>query len=243
MARSRKSHTDDKEETKSRRGPPSYPYVVYASWAPEGPESMRWLILKFQTPMGARNMIESLKKNLWGGSYELKTTASMNWHYMQFENGMKISLRDNEQYTEVMGIDYDPSISYVPVEVQQFKYGSSFESHKAAGSRHYDGDDETESDRKESARANRRSSKRSVGAKNPSDRKERKVLSERPKRDRTGLISANDIATELGVLGRDVRGVLRQLKMVKPEGGWLFTKDEAETIRKQVKENLKKKKK
>jgi len=235
MAR-RSSHKSDEQKTKEKAGPPSYPYVVYATWQPtEDPESMRWLILKFMKPWGARNMIESLRKNLFGGKYELKNRPSLNWHYMQFENGMQVSLRNNEQYTTVMELDFDESEAYVSDEVKYFKYRSDFKSVKSTGDTRPEENELAEPDRKTSKRSrNERSA--DAGPREP------KPKSERSKVDRTGKISANDLANELGVAGREVRGVLRALKLVKPEGGWLFDEATANDIRAKVKSGLKKKK-
>lgn len=244
MARSRKSHKTNEEETKSRRGPPSYPYVVYASWTPPGYD-LRWLVLKFKDAWGARNMINALTHSLFGGSYELKTRPGMGWHYMHFDNGMQISLRDNERYSEVMELEFDDTEAFVSDEVQQFKYGSTFESRETSSS-------DTPSKR----RSNRRSSgdrtedshtdgtekkrSRDAGDKVKGDRSgSDAVHKKRPKLDRSGLVSANDIAVELGVEGRIVRGVLRGLKLTKPEGGWAWKPDEAEEIKKKIKAGLK----
>lgn len=235
MAR-RKSHASDKEDVKSRRGLPSYPYVVYASWVPPGHE-MRWLILKFPDAWGARNMINSLTHNLFGGKYELKKTSSLGWHYMQFENGMRISLRDDERYQEVMELEFDETEAFVSAEVQQFKYGSGYESHRSNGKSSYDGDDQAQAD-EGTKRGGRGRKERSKSA---SDRDEPRALRERrPKVDRSGMVSANDIAKELGVEGREVRGVLRSLKMTKPEGGWLFNPKEADQLKADIKAHLKK---
>lgn len=230
MARS-KLHDRSKEDAKSRRGPPSYPYVVYASWCPPGGE-LRWLILKFKEPWGARNMINSLTHNLFGGGYELKTAQSMGWHYMQFENGMKVSLRDNDAYREVMELDFDEAESYVSDEVRYFKYGSSFEGVKRTGDTppsNEQSDDNGRGDRK----AHKKIRDGSGPARDP------KVP--RQKVDKSGKVSANDIAEELGVEGRVVRGILRGMNLTKPAGGWLFEEALADDIRAKVKSGLKKK--
>jgi hypothetical protein len=69
-----------------------------------------------------------------------------------------------------------------------------------------------------------------------------RVRTPRSKVDREGKVSANDIASQLGVEGREVRGVLRSLQWTKPEGGWLFDEDQVEEITKAIKKNLKRKK-
>lgn len=78
----------------------------------------------------------------------------------------------------------------------------------------------------------------------PQEKRPKKEKKEKkPKIDKTGMITANDIAKELGVEGRDVRGVLRAMKLQKPEGGWAFDKKTAEEIREKVKKGLKEAKK
>lgn len=245
MARRSKSHDNHEEELKGRRGPPSYPYVVYASWVPPGGE-LRWLILKYKDAWGARNMINSLMHNLLGGSkYELKHTQTLNWHYMQLENGMKVSLRDNEQYTKVMELDFDETEAYVSDEVQRFKYGSNYEPVRRTGDTYpEEGEDDNDGHRKRRPKSHRAVSSRTRDAKNSGRERAVRVPKEsRPKVNREGMVSANDIAAELDVAGREVRGVLRSLKMVKPEGGWIFTPKEAEQLKADIRAHLKKGKK
>jgi len=52
---------------------------------------------------------------------------------------------------------------------------------------------------------------------------ERKAAKEaKPKIDRTGKTSIQDIAKELKMEPKEARGILRRLKIEKPAGGWLF---------------------
>jgi hypothetical protein len=80
----------------------------------------------------------------------------------------------------------------------------------------------------------RRSGKR--GSKAVREKKQPK-----PKVDKSGLVSANEIAAELKVEGREVRGVLRSLGLTKPDVGWAWPKDSAELkdARKKIEEGLK----
>lgn len=50
-----------------------------------------------------------------------------------------------------------------------------------------------------------------------------------------GKVTINQIATELGILGRDARGALRAMKMKKPEGGWQFAASDVAAIKEKVK--------
>ena len=64
----------------------------------------------------------------------------------------------------------------------------------------------------------------------------------KPKVDTSGMVSANKIADELGVHGREVRAVLRAMKEKKPDHGWAWTVDEANKMRDKIKAALDKKK-
>lgn len=70
-------------------------------------------------------------------------------------------------------------------------------------------------------------------------RKSREPQAERkPRVDRSGLVSIGDIAEELKVLPRDARAALRSLKIEKPDAGWAWPDDEAQKIKKRLKETL-----
>ena len=73
----------------------------------------------------------------------------------------------------------------------------------------------------------------------PRKKLKREKKEPKPKIDKTGMVSATDIAKELGVEGKDVRVVLRAMKLEKPQGGWLFDKKTAEDIREKVRKGLK----
>lgn len=218
MAR-RSSSRNNEENVKDRRGPIQYPYVVYASKGHS--ENLKWLILKFTDAWGARNMIHHI---IGKDTYEWKIMKPLGWNYMLTSSGVQISLRNNNLNKEVMELEFDEENSYMSPEVRYFNYGPS-ESHRSRRV-------VTADDADDQPAANTRSEKPS-----------RAVKERRPKVDRSGLISANDIATELGATGRDVRGVLRTLKLSKPVGGWNWPKAEAEEIKKKIKEGLKAKKK
>lgn len=61
-----------------------------------------------------------------------------------------------------------------------------------------------------------------------------------PRIDRTGMVTATDLAARLKIEPRIFRGALRALKKVKPTGGWLWSKDDAEAIFKEVTKQLEK---
>lgn len=212
MAR-RKSHQSNEENVKERRGPIQYPYVVYAS--KEGPP-LKWLILKFTSAWGARNMIHQL---IGRDTYEWKKMASVGWNYMLTSNGINISLRHNGLNKEVMELEFNEAESFMSPEVRYFLHGPS-ESHRAA---YVDSD----------------LPKHSPVAKSRRERASGEPKERKAKVDRTGYVSANEIAAQLGVPGRDVRGILRTLKLQKPVRGWCWPKDEAEEIKKKIEKGLK----
>lgn len=215
MARSRKSHKGDEENTKERRGPVQYPYVIYATYNPgETFDTTRWLIEKFINVEAARNHVAALI-----GEDDYEEATFITGHKMIVtERGVRISPRFDEQFDEIMsesleGYTSSPAINY-------FKFRKTPERVEP------EGDDDLP--------------KAATGARKI--RAEKKAPKEpKPKVDKTGMVSANDIAKELGVEGREVRGVLRAMKLEKPEGGWIFDKKTADEIREKVKKGLKKK--
>lgn len=223
MARS-KSHKTGEENTKPNRGPIQYPYVVYASWRPPGGE-LRWLILKFQDLHGARNMIEGIRGD---DTYEWKKAPGSGYKIMRTATGVELTVRNDAMFDDILEIEYDQAEKTLSQDVSWFRYRRSIEPRETE-----DSDDSPPPSRKPKLKSAPRPSRSGDG-----DEKKPRV-----KVDRAGKISANDIATELGVEGREVRGVLRAMKLEKPSGGWLFDETTADDIRNKVKTNLKKKKK
>lgn len=62
----------------------------------------------------------------------------------------------------------------------------------------------------------------------------------KPKIDRTGKITVQDIAAELKLLPRDARAILRKAKIAKPAGGWIGDDKWAEMIKATLKRGMKK---
>lgn len=216
----RKSHRTDEEKTKDRRGPLEYPYVVYASYNPgETYETMRWLILKFMDAQSARGHINALIGN---DEWEFGVTTVLEYPSIITSRGVQITFRNQAMLDEVMALDYDEQ--RMTSDVSYFKFRKVDE--RAIPT---DEDDDLPKAAK-AARASR-----------AEKREPREPKAPREKIDRSGMVSANDIAAELKVEGREVRAVLRAMKLEKPAGGWFFTKDKAEEIKKAVKDGLKKK--
>lgn len=61
----------------------------------------------------------------------------------------------------------------------------------------------------------------------------------KPKVDKTGMVSAGEIATQMGIEPRDVRGSLRKQNIEKPEGGWLWPASKVDEIKAIIKKGLK----
>lgn len=223
MARARKSHAPHEEKTKSRKfGPIEYPYVIYCSYHREGEDHPRCLILKFTDPESARNMVDQViatdewEWQLWLERDDMVVTSK----------GIKIRAGGN-QMREVM--DVDPAdVDRAEIKgVLTFKYGS------------------LEGGRCEELPVHSPVRKNATGdeddAPAPKSLKKKVVKEKKPKIDTSGMVSANDIAKKLKVEGREVRGVLRSMKLEKPaHGNWSWPKDEAAKIEEKVSVAIKK---
>lgn len=217
----RKSHRNDEEKSKDRRGPLEYPYVVYASYNPgETYETMRWLILKFMDAQSARGHINALIGN---DEWEFGVTTVLEYPSVITSRGVQITFRNQAMLDEVMALDYDEQ--RMTSDVSYFKF-------RKVDERRAPTEDEDD-DLPKSAKAAR--------ASRAEKREPREPKAPKEKVDRSGMVSANDIAAELKVEGREVRSVLRAMKLEKPAGGWWFDKKTAEEIRDKVRKGLKEK--
>lgn len=215
MARARKSHAPDEEKVKSRRaGPIEYPYVIYCSYHRDGEEYPRCLILKFTDPASARNMVDQVIAN---DEWEWQLWFERD-DMVVTSKGIKIRA-GGAQMREVMDVD-PANVDRAEIkDVLVFKYGSP------------------EGGRKEEPVIIHKQSGGQIAEvleKAPKPVKEKK-----PKIDTSGMVSANDIAKKLKVEGREVRGVLRAMKLEKPAHGWAWPKDEAAKIEEKVSVALK----
>lgn len=214
MARARKSHISNEEKVKTRSGPVEYPYVVYCSYHREGEDHARCLVLKFTDPASARNMVDQVIGNdEWGWQLWLERDDMV-----VTSKGIKVRA-GGAQMREVMDVD-PANVGRAEIkDVLVFKYGSP------------------EGGRKEEPVIIHRQSGGQIAEvleKAPKPVKEKKL-----KIDTSGMVSANDIAKKLKVEGREVRGVLRSLKLEKPAHGWAWSKDEAAKIEEKVSVALK----
>lgn len=232
MARARRSHKRREEEVKTTKDgletpygqPGKNPYVIYVDYARPDLDIPKVLILAFKAKYAAKFFLNQLIANdEWEWIDPIGSRACI-----RTSMGLRISMFEKRDLQ--MLLEYEPTGAEIEwhddqVEkyVRRLKYGR------------------TEEDRP--SRIVRDSDDESADGEPTHRRREKKVKAEKVKIDKTGLISANDIAKELGVEGREVRGVLRAMKMEKPAGGWLFDKKTAEEIREKVKKGLKERKK
>jgi hypothetical protein len=231
MARSRirKRHKEEMKPLRNGLEPPhgqpgKNPYVIYADYRRDDMEFPKVLILNFAAKYAAKFFLDKL---IAGDTWE-ECDPVGNRRGIHTATGIRITMFDDELWGL---LDYEPTEleaewadDQVERDVQRFKYGRA---------EVRDGDPDvsrTEWGNDQDPPKGRR------------NKSKREPKPERPKIDKTGLVSANDIAKELEVEGREVRQVLRALKLEKPAGGWLFDKKTAEEIRTKVKKGLKAKK-
>lgn len=240
MARARKSHAPDEEKTKTRLEPPygscgNNPYVVYCDLHRDGEEHARVLVLNFKAKYAAAFMLSKLLNgDTWEecdpiGSRKGVITAS----------GIRITMPGDDL---LMLLEYEPTEAeaewrdeQVAQWVLRFKYGS-VEGGKKRDEEDQDDQGDAEPDSPE------REGDRDVPSKGRGDKPKRQPKEPKPakpKFDTSGYVSANDIAAQLKVEGREVRGVLRSMKLEKPAHGWSWPKDEAAKIKEKVSVALK----
>jgi hypothetical protein len=221
VRRSRKSHEAGEEKVKAPKGlAPAFaakvggnPYVVYADLQREDDPTPRILILNFAAKYAARWFIMKLIHNddwQWvdpiGSRKCILTTG-----------GIRISMfRDDLE----MLLDYQPTEAesrwedeWTEKSVLRFKYGQHEEVR-----REYVVEEDQDGSSGDSGIKKTKSK-----GKGPRTPKEPKV-----KIDKSGYVSANDIAKELKLEGREVRGILRSSDLSKPSVGWMWEKGSKE---------------
>jgi hypothetical protein len=239
MARARKSHATGEEETKASRGKLKPPYsgkvggnkfVVYADLQRETDPYARVLVLNFAAEYAARHFIDLL---IHGDTWEQADPIGSR-QCIRTSSGVRISMFGDDLQKL---LDYKMSEDersweneLIKQNVLRFKYGTHEVAKKDDNQERSDGADEEASEDGTKTPKSKRGSTRTP--------KEPKV-----KVDKSEYISANDIAKELKLEGREVRGALRASGMKKPDIGWMWTKgsDELKAARKTIEANLKKK--
>ena len=228
MARARKSHAPDEEKMKTRIEPAfgscgDNPHVIYCDLKRDGEEHPRVLVKNFRAKYAAKFMLTKLIHNdTWekcdpvGGRKGIITSS-----------GIRITMFGDDLF---MLLEYEPTDAELrwrdeqtEKHVLQFKYGSIEEGKP-----------------QEEPINQRLIDEHPEFVKRVTRTKPEKVVKEKkPKIDTSGMVSANDIAKELKVEGREVRGVLRSMKLEKPAHGWAWPKDEAAKIKEKVSVALK----
>lgn len=232
MARARKSHIGDEEKIKPRRGgiEPAYGsrvgdniYVVYADLRREHDDHSRILVLNFAARYAAKFFISKLIHNdTWEKCNPIGSRTGI-----ITSSGVRITMFNDEIWPildhELTEAEAEWRDDLVEKYVMSFKYGR--------------GDSVKEETPPPTVE----------GEGVPQPRKEKPAKTPKPepkpKVDTSGHVSANDLAKQFGVEGREVRAVLRSLKLEKPAHGWSWPKDEADKIKAQVEKGLKEAKK
>lgn len=240
MARARKSHDTGKEEVKSRaKLEPAYSgkiggnkLVVYADLQRESDPYARVLVLNFAAKYAARYFIDLLIHNdTWewvdpiGSRQCIRTTGGVrvSMYHDDLKTLLEYKLSEDERSWE------DDLIKQATL---RFKYGT----HEGAKAK--DDDNEEHEHGSDPASSDSGATKSKSRRKEPRAPKEPKVQV-----DKSGYVSAIDIAKELKLEGREVRVALRSSGMKKPDIGWMWEKGskELKEARKQIETNLKKK--
>jgi hypothetical protein len=226
MARARKSHDTGKEEVKTshtKLEPPysgkvgGNKYVVYADLQREGDPYARVLVLNFSATYAARYFIDLLIHNdTWewvdsiGPRKCIRTSTGVRVSMFHDDLAMLLNCKRSED-------ERSWEDDLVKQNTLRFKYGTH-EGAKATDNDNEEpehGTDETLSD----GGVKRIKSK----GKGPRVTKEPKV-----KIDKSGFVTAIDIAGDSKLEGREIRGILRASDLKKPDVGWMWPKGSAE---------------
>jgi hypothetical protein len=237
MARPRKSSQSGEEEVKvSRSGlkvPYSgkvggNPYVIYATYKKEHEEYGRTLVLSFYAEYAARRMIDLLI-----GKDEYVPGIAGAREGIRTDTGIFVTSMKPGQIVELLHYPLseqeaawrDPLMEQ---SVMRLKYGTNYNGEKKAE------DVEEIQEETETGELVTRTVRKPKEAKAPKEAREKKA-----KLDRTGLVTAGELAERLKLEARIFRGGLRALGLPKPEGGWHWPQAEAEEILKKVEKKLK----
>ena len=222
MARARKSHKAGKENIRllpsglkpARAQTGHNPYVIYVDYKQPGAQHPRILIQNFHAEYAAKYFLDLLI-----GDNEYHTVDSIgSREAIRTSFGLRISM---------FGDDLHMLLNYKPDELER-----EWEDHQLGN---------YVSNLKYGRNSEDREEEVVIGEDGIQTKKIKKEKKEKPvkvKIDKSGMVSANEIAKELGETGLDVRTVLRKM-MPKPQGGWLFPKAEAKDVAEKIKKALK----
>jgi hypothetical protein len=237
LAHPRKSSRTDEEFDKPTRSglPAPYSgrvggnkYVIYAYTQKELEDHPRLLVLNFKAAYAARRMIDLLvgkdgyEHYIIGGKSGIITTS-----------GIKITAFGG-QVEELLKYELSPQEAewrdqQMEMSVGRLKFGTSWEGEPRVKEMEAQVEDEETGEIK------------TIKVKVPKEKKAKKEP--KAKIDKSGMVTAGELAEGLKLEARIFRGALRALGLPKPEGGWLWPKAEADEIVKKVEKQLKGEKK
>lgn len=231
MARTRKSSKTNEEEVRLRADGLKHPYparpgqgkyVIYCDTHKEGEEHPRVLVMIFSEAYAAARLVKILV-----GKDEVETSAVGSRAGVMTSSGIQITAFPENMILDLL--EYEPTPleeawrdESVEQAAMRLKHGTQWEVTKKEAEVEEVLDEETG-----------KLVTRKVTKKARAEKKEKA-----PKIDRTGMVTATNLAARLKIEPRIFRGALRALKKVKPTGGWLWSKDDAEAIFKEVTAHL-----
>lgn len=248
MSRPKRSHSSGKETAKIPVGLSAAPYsskvggnkyVVYVDYHPENEDHPRVIVYSFLATYAAKWFVNRI---IGDDEYEMG-----HWKFHESDvilttsKGIQIRMCGN-LLEEVLSYEFKTEEEEewkdegLARSVAHLKWGKW--EHKPANTNIIETEDGpqevklTRREMKKAERAMRREEKNKKREANPEKVK-------KPKKDMSGMITAGELAEQMGILARDFRAALRKLAMIKPSYGWAWAESDAEKIKKQVKGALK----
>lgn len=245
MARPRKSPVSNVEKVKDDSSPYSgkvggNPYVAYVSYKPEGEEYPRVLVYSF---LGAYAAKWFLNKIIGEDDYKVGK-----WKYNELDTDLTTSFG---VHVRMAGDQIDQLLAYEFANVfeetwKDERLAKALAYLKWGKWEHRPSNDTVTVDTEEGPQERPMSRKEKRDAERAARREEKNRKREadptktpRPKFDKSVVVTAGDLAEQMGILPREFRAALRKLKMEKPAGGWHWSTSEAEDIKAKVKKALK----
>lgn len=232
MSRLGKSHKPSKEKAKPKiepayaENPSGNIYVVYARYNKAGVSGMtepRCIVHTFAALYAAKHFVDLLCK---GADVTWAVGPSKFDKLFSTFVGVKV---ESEHLREIY--EYEPTELEAGWRDERLNHSIASLVHAPVHENmKLEGEDETSDE------------PRAITKREKSNRTRQADPNKKPRADTTGMVSANKIADELGVHGREVRAVLRAMKEKKPDHGWAWTVDEANKMRDKIKAALDKKK-
>jgi hypothetical protein len=235
MARCRRTSSQTDKEEFNRRGelePPCGPtghnqYVIYIDKRQEqGSPSERCLVSIFNADYAAAWVIRTTIGN---DEWDWVEDPPYRDQCIRTSAGIEISMY-GENLKKLM--DFEPSEKEKEWKderlypgIMRLKYGTVWEAPPREKFEEIEVEDEVTGEVK-------KVKQKKVKEKKPPKEKKAKV-------DKSGMVTAGDLAKDLGIEPRIFRGALRAMKKIKPQGGWFWTSDEAKGIKAEVEKHLK----